>query len=63
MKVTWDDSKCVHAGKCVQGSPEVFKVEDGQFKINLEAGDENQIRTTVASCPSGALKVHDDENE
>ena len=61
MKVTWDESTCIHAGKCVQGSPEVFKVEDGKFKINIEGGEENQIRTTVASCPSGALKILEDD--
>ena len=31
MKVSWDESVCIHAGKCVQGAPEVFKVEDGKF--------------------------------
>lgn len=61
MKVTWNESTCSHAGKCVQGSPDVFKVEDGQFKIDIEGADENQIRTTVASCPSGALKIHEDD--
>lgn len=60
MKVTWDESTCVHAGKCVEGSPKVFKVEDGQFKINIEGEEESQIRKTVASCPSGALKIHED---
>lgn len=61
MKVTWDESTCIHAGKCVGGSPEVFKVEDGQFKIDLDAGEESQIRATVASCPSGALKIQEDD--
>ena len=60
MKVTWNESVCIHAGKCVTGSPDVFKVEDGQFKINLEAGEESQIRDTVKSCPSGALKIEED---
>jgi len=57
MKVTWDETVCIHAGKCVAGSPDVFKVEDGQFKIDLEAGEEGQIRSTVAACPSGALQI------
>ena len=61
MKVTWNEKICIHAGKCVEGSPEVFKVEDGQFKINLDGGDEAQIKNTVASCPSGALKIEEDE--
>lgn len=60
MKVTWNESVCIHAGKCVAGSPEVFKVEDGAFKINLDAGEEDQIRSTVASCPSGALQIEED---
>ena len=62
MKVTWDESTCIHAGKCVQGSPEVFKVEDGQFKISLDAGEESQIRATVALCPSGALQIQEEDD-
>ena len=57
MKVTWDENTCVHAGKCVQGSPNVFKIEDGQFVIDESGAPEEEIRATVASCPSGALKI------
>lgn len=57
MKVTWDENTCIHAGKCVQGSPNVFKVEDGQFVIDESGAPEDEIRATVASCPSGALKI------
>lgn len=60
MKVTWNEAVCIHAGKCVTGSPDVFSVEDGQFKIRLEAGEESQIRATVAQCPSGALQIEED---
>lgn len=60
MKVTWNESVCIHAGECVSGSPDVFKVEDGQFRIDLAAGDEAQVRATVARCPSGALEIHED---
>jgi len=60
MKVTWNEAVCIHAGKCVAGSPEVFKVEDGQFKIDLAAGEESQVRATVAECPSGALQIEED---
>ena len=31
MKVSWDESVCIHAGKCVQGAPEVFK--SGRWKV------------------------------
>ena len=47
MKVTWDQNKCIHAGKCVEGSPEVFKVEDGQFKINMDGADESNVRLVL----------------
>ena len=26
MQVTYDANVCIHAGECVKGSPEVFKV-------------------------------------
>ena len=61
MKVTWNEATCIHAGECVKRSPEVFSVEDGQFKIKIDGAEESQIRTTVASCPSGALKIHEED--
>ncbi len=59
MKITWDENTCIHAGKCVEGSPEVFKVEDGTLKIYPDAASEEEIRATVAQCPSGALKIEE----
>lgn len=59
MKVTWDESTCIHAGKCVEGSPNVFKVVDGNFVIDESGASEDEIRSTVAQCPSGALKIED----
>ena len=54
--VTWDESVCIHAGKCVEGLPQVFKVEDGQFVIDESAASADEIKSTVNACPSGALK-------
>jgi uncharacterized Fe-S cluster protein YjdI len=59
MKVTWDENTCSHAGKCVQGSPTVFKVEDGKFVIDQSGASEDEIRNTVSQCPSGALTIED----
>ena len=59
MKVTWDENVCIHAGKCVSGAPEVFKVEDGQFKIDVTAAPEDKVRAVVAECPSGALQIQE----
>ena len=57
MKVTWDESVCIHAGKCVGGAPEVFKIEDGKFVIDTSAASESKITDVVSQCPSGALKI------
>ena len=35
------------------------KVVDGQFVIDTTADSEENIRSTVASCPSGALKIEE----
>lgn len=59
MKVTYDADVCSHAGKCVAGAPEVFKVEDGQFKIDVTAAPEDKVRDVVGQCPSGALKIEE----
>lgn len=55
-KVTWDENICIHAGKCVEGLPQVFRIEDGKFVIDESAASEDEIRAVVAQCPSGALK-------
>ncbi len=57
MNVNWDEKTCVHAGKCVQGLPQVFKIEDGKFVIDLEGADESAVRAQIAKCPSGALTI------
>lgn len=55
-KVTWDEAVCSHAGKCVGGLPQVFKVEDGKFVIDESAASDEEIKNVVAQCPSGALQ-------
>ncbi|MGA2409026.1 MAG: (4Fe-4S)-binding protein [Candidatus Binataceae bacterium] len=57
LQVTWDSKRCIHSGNCVKGLPQVFKVEDGKFVIDPAAASDDQVRATIATCPSGALKV------
>ena len=59
MQTKWDEGTCIHAGKCVESLPTVFKVEDGQFVIDQSGASEEAIRETVAKCPSGALTIED----
>ncbi len=55
MKVTYNADVCTHAGECVKGAPNVFKVVDGKFVIDSAADSEVNIRDTVDNCPCGAL--------
>ena len=59
MKVTYNADVCSHAGECVKVPPNVFKVGDGQFVIEQSADTEENIRATVANCPSGALQIEE----
>jgi len=58
-KVTWNESVCIHAGNCVNGLPAVFKVGDKGLQIHPDAATEDEIKETVANCPSGALQLED----
>ena len=55
--MSWVEWVCIHAGKCVQEAPEVFKIEDGKFVIDTSAASEDKITDVVSECPSGALKI------
>ena len=57
MKVTWDETKCIHSAKCVQNLPSVFKVEDGRFVIVPDGAPAEDIKRVVGMCPSGALNA------
>jgi len=59
MKVTYNADVCTHAGECVKGAPNVFKVVDGQFVIDTAADSEENVRATVGNCPSGALVIEE----
>jgi len=57
LEVTYDRKLCIHSGNCVKTLPQVFKVENGKFVIDPAAAAPEQVRATVAACPSGALKL------
>ena len=64
MKITWDETKCCHAGVCVNTLPEVFKIQDGRFVIEPGNASDEAILHVVNQCPSGALQAttNDPEN-
>ncbi len=57
VEINWDEKICIHAGECVKGLPQVFKVEDGKFVIDPGGASVDEIRGVVAKCPSGALSI------
>jgi CDGSH-type Zn-finger protein/uncharacterized Fe-S cluster protein YjdI len=55
LTVTFDARRCIHAGECVRGLPNVF---DPQRKpwVNPDGASATAIMGVVERCPSGALK-------
>ncbi len=56
LTVRYDEKICIHAGKCVQGLPQVFDVNKNPW-INVNGADMDAIKRTIAQCPSGALSL------
>ena len=59
MKVTYDKDICTHSANCVKTLPVVFQVQEGKFVIIQDGAPEDQIRKTVAACPSKALRIEE----
>ena len=59
LEVIWDSKICIHSGNCVKTLPRVFKIENGKFVIDPGAGTDAEVRTTVAACPSKALRIRE----
>lgn len=55
ITVTFDPAKCIHAARCVAGSPQVFRPEERPW-IQPQNADADSIARTIAQCPTGALR-------
>ncbi len=55
--VTWDQGVCYHAQECVRGLPRVFDPKAKPW-VNPDTADVEALKTTIARCPSGALKLY-----
>ena len=53
MKVTYNADVCTHAGECVKGAPNVFKVVDGQFVIDTAADSFSNSTTGTTLSKTG----------
>lgn len=54
LVVRFDSARCIHAGECVHGAPDVFDAKAKPW-IQPEKGVAERIIAVVAKCPSGAL--------
>jgi len=55
IRVCFDSSRCMHAGNCVKGLPEVFRPGADGAWIEPDAADVDRLTAVCESCPSGAL--------
>lgn len=58
VTVRYDENVCIHAGKCVQGLPQVFDVSKNPW-INVDGASIEAIRQTIRQCPSRALSLEE----
>lgn len=58
--VTWDQKRCIHAGACVRGLPEVFNPDQTPWIEPNEASDTRTLTDVIMRCPSGALHLEVD---
>jgi len=54
--VSYDASRCIHAGECVRGAPAVFD-PDARPWVQPDRAEAERIAAVVGRCPTGALTV------
>lgn len=54
ITITWQSGICIHAAKCVEALPSVFKPKDRPW-IQMENSNTEDIKKAVDLCPSGAI--------
>jgi uncharacterized Fe-S cluster protein YjdI len=52
--VCWDPDKCIHAGECVRGLPQVFNRNSTPW-VDIKEASSAEIMRVIDRCPSGAL--------
>ncbi len=64
MKILIDRDECLSSGKCVADAPEAFAFDDEELVVALPGMDDladDAAVKIVRNCPSGALRVADDD--
>jgi uncharacterized Fe-S cluster protein YjdI len=56
ITVVWQSSKCIHSANCVRHLSTVFQPQAHPW-IKVDNAPTEDIVSTVAKCPSGALSI------
>jgi CDGSH-type Zn-finger protein/uncharacterized Fe-S cluster protein YjdI len=56
VTISYDAGRCIHAGECTRGAPQVFE-RDARPWIRPDGASVEHIINVVARCPTGALTV------
>lgn len=64
LAVVWKPQLCIHAGKCVNALPNVYKPDEKPW-ISAQNATHQELKDQIAMCPSGALSYYmkGEENE
>lgn len=64
VAIGWEADKCIHAGICVKGLPNVFRPKVRPW-ISINAAETAALVNQVKQCPSGALsfKMNNEEDK
>ena len=66
MRIQADRDVCIGAGNCVLAAEDVFDQDDEAVVIVLaehpSSDQETEVRNAVAQCPSGALRLVEDQD-
>lgn len=57
ITIVWKPKLCTHAGICVKSLPNVYKPEEKPW-IKVENASEDQLKSQIDTCPSGALTYY-----
>lgn len=64
LKIVLDRSMCVGSGECLKGAPTAFAHDEDGFAYVTDPAsvDEMTLRIVEEECPSGAIRLVDDEH-
>lgn len=54
ITIIWKPETCIHAAKCVQTLPQVYKPGEKPW-IKIENASSEELMAQIKTCPSGAL--------